>query len=304
MAGEERGINGSGHLALDKSLSLDTAPNRQQLIDMVRTAGLPSINTAPNGGGSVSEPSSPNKLLKRYTTKNTSSSSTLTSEEGQILEEEGDQIAAIPSVIINDTDGLEGTEEFRKRSGSKFYHESFTPAHNIHKPVTYIPSSKSAHQLTAASGLGDKKKRNIFSRIRRSFRRPKAVSDKKRWVDHEEELDPVSRPSYFRHIGHVVNTVGAVQTVELHKPPHGKFGIYIAQGIDPSLPQRKSIFVSRFYQENMSMFYGNLLRPGDEIIAVNGHVVRDYSVNEVSLMLANCQTVQLTVLPCTNGTTV
>ena len=305
-------------------------PSREELIDMVRKAGIP-VTTTSEHKSSISEPSSPRKVLgwlnnvPLNTIKDNSScsSSTLTSEDGHVDSldclpsskpgrSDSDPLkSSIPEVVVNDsTDN--NLQEFRGRSGSQFYHESFTPKTNTYKPVMYIPASQSAQQLTVSL---DRKKKGLFSRLRNSFRgnkhRPvgRTVSDKsvmlsgKRWIDYEEELDPVSRPSYFRHIGHVITTgPGTIKTIELNRPAHGKFGIYIAQGFDPeSTSQKKSIFVSRFYQENMNKFYASLLNPGDEIVAINGHIVRDLSITEVSSLLEGILTVRLTLLPVTES---
>ena len=306
-------------------------PSREELIEMVRKAGLP-VTTTSEHKSSISEPSSPRKVLgwlnnvplNTIEDNSSCSSSTLTSEDGHVnsldclpskpgRSDSDPSKSSIPEVVVNDsTDN--SLQEFRQRSGSQFYHESFTPKTTTYKPVMYIPASQSAQQLTVSL---DRKKKGLFSRLRNSFRgnkhRPvgRTVSDKsamlsgKRWVDYEEELDPVSRPSYFRHIGHVITTgPGTIKTVELNRPAHGKFGIYIAQGYDPDLTSpKKSIFVSRFYQENMNKFYASLLNPGDEILAINDHIIRDLSITEVSSLLEGLLTVRLTLLPLTESKT-
>ena len=311
-------------------------PSRKELVDMVRRAGISSggkpVNKVPLSY-SLSEPSSPRKLFRRLEdsfnttsldkdSSSTDSISTLTSEDGLTeshdnlpelhdnLPESHDQSkpsdSHIPLLVVSQ-DEVDSLPEFRSRTGSHFYHESFSSSFVPSKPVMYFPVSQSAQQLSVDIKL--KKQGGIFRRLRNSFNKHKpitrTVSDKlehrgekgRRWIDHEDDLDPVSRPSYFRHLGHVVKTgPGLIQTIELNKPPHGKFGIYISQGIDPN-SQSKSIFVSRFYQENMSRFYGGMLRPGDEILAVNGHLIRDKPVSRVTELLAGLETVQLTVLP-------
>ena len=312
---EEEG-NGFPPLApLGRSWTLDSPrPTRQELMDIVRKAGLP---TNPNPGPSYSEPSSPRKLLRRSNSdrvkESSSSSTTLASDdggegigEGVTMLEEMIANSVLPAILASEGHAPQQPQgEFRARSGSRFYHESFTdgPSQPPSKPAMFIPSSRSAHQLVHPD-FSEKKKKSLISRIRRSIRgkKPKTVTDKKtikRWVDYEDELDPVSRPSYFRHIGHVISAgPGNIKTVQLNKPSHGKFGIYVAQGVDPAHPEeKKSIFVSRFFEESASMFYTSLLRPGDEILAVNGEAVRDRPISEVVGLFEDCQTVQLTILP-------
>uniref|UniRef100_A0A1X7U4Y4 PDZ domain-containing protein n=1 Tax=Amphimedon queenslandica TaxID=400682 RepID=A0A1X7U4Y4_AMPQE len=312
--GEKNGF--SSHPPLGRSWTLDSPrPSREELIKIVRKAGLP---TNSNQGPSYSEPSSPRKILRRINSDRNSessgssrSSTTLTSDDEEkdeslaMLEDIVANNRGLPSLLITD-DNAPQSGEFRARSGSRFYHESFTdgPSQAPVKPAMFIPSSRSAHQLVLPN-YSEKKKKSLITRIRRTIRgkKPKTVDKKsiRRWVDYEDELDPVSRPSYFRHIGHVISAgPGNIKTVQLNKPPHGKFGIFVAQGVDPARPQeKKSVFVSRFYEENASMFYASLLRPGDEILAINGVAIRDKPLSEVIGLFEGCQTVQLTILPYT-----
>lgn len=321
--GHEDVIPSSGPPDID-SLLMDPAQqlDRRQLIDLVRKAGIP-ISSKPLNKSTrtaVSEPSSPRKALERLHSapvekigsSSSCSSTTLTSDDGS--GESDVSLSTSPHNYDNNFKQSDVNEidsnEFRQRSGSQFYHESFRPAPNLSsmKPLTYIPSSQSAHQLNIA--YNNKKKKGLLTRLRNSFRgssnssKHKPVgrtssSDVKRWIDHEDDLDAVSRPSYFRHIGHIVETgPGLIQTVELSRPSQGKFGVYIAQGIDPKVPDRSSIFVSRFYQENMNMFYATLLRPGDEILAINGQLIRDMPISKVTEILEGCHTtVRLTIFP-------
>lgn len=271
---------------------------------------------------SLSEPSSPNKLYRpRKTVYNdddsssatTGSSTTITSEDGGLTGSRdlpGHTYDDHPDIIVSSntkTDETDSPVEFRKRAGtgSKFYHESFGSANvGPYRPSLYIPANHTSQQFIFNGKA--KKQKGILNRLRHSFNKHKPVvidkthnkfSKQKKWIDHEDELDPVSRPSYFRHIGHVIKAgPGLVQTIQLNRPPQGRFGIYIAQGIDVE-SNTTSIFVSRFYQANMSLFYGSLLQPGDEIIAINGRLVRDVPILTVTKLLAGLDTVQLTILP-------
>jgi hypothetical protein len=328
----------------------DTEPSnseftRQDLINIVRNSGISVSNsyndfkkTSNETREAISEPTSPRKLLKRISsssfrkdssTSTGSDTTTLTSEEGTIDSDEPPGCHNNTSTLKRNENGLLSNTDnqdlpdilnegdFRLRSGSLFYHESFRPTDKsvVSKPVTYIPSNRSESNFFVRSS--NKKKKGFFSKIRNSFRsssnKPhhqpigRTVSDKtpptsKRWIDHEDELDVVGRPSYFRHIGHIIGTgPGNIQTIQLNRPPHGKFGVYIVQGIDSKTPDKSSVFVSRFYQENMSMFYATLLRPGDEIVAINGSMVRDVHIDKVTDILEGCDTVRLTILPNINS---
>lgn len=273
---------------------------------------------------SVSAPSSPRKLRRLHSEPgeytSSGSVSTLTSDDAfsdnlhdSSMPYGSNDIIDIPQIVATPLeDEYDGkASQFRPRTGTTFYHESFVPQPQaLSNPVMYIPLSRSAQQLTIPENRRTKHK-GLFRRFRNSFKTHKPsgriVSDRggrkdsKRWIDHMDDLDPVSRPSYFRHIGQVISTgPGMVQTIELNRPSHGKFGFYIAQGNDPD-GQSKSIFVSRFYQKAMDKFLASLLRPGDEILAINGQPVRELPISEVTAILSDLETVQLTILPLTAG---
>lgn len=309
---------------------------RDQLIELLKKSGLPWTRSGKHSyhSASISEPTSPRKIPRVYRQRNTlgcssgSSSTTLTSED--LDTERGDSVMelresptvlrkTVPSVIISQDDGLVEEWEYDirpNRSGSLFYHESFAPTRQLARPVLFIPSgsgSKTGSIKSSASVALTKKDNGIFKRLRRSLRgsktkqRPviRTLSDRshkgvggKKWIDNEDELDPVSKPSYFRHIAHLVQTgPGPTQVVEIHKPPNGKYGIYIVQGYSDSDSTKKSVFVSRFYEETLAKFYAGLLSPGDEILAVNGLPIREKSVQDVQKMFSCAEMVRLTVFP-------
>ena len=335
--------NGNGSMLIEKTTeSLNDEPtttdddtsrnrkilNRNELVEFVRRSGIQThtVKKSPLLM-SLSEPSSPRKLYRpRKNTFNnneddeagdssdTGSSTTITSEDNlagsrefNLPKPEGNNV---PSLIVSqeedDTDSW-SSSEFRSRTGSHFYHESFNSFPSYSKPSLYLPTNHNNMEQFTFSGK-QKKQKGLLNRLRHSFNKHRpVVTDKaqhknakqRKWIDHEDELDPVSRPSYFRHIGHVIKAgPGMVQTIQLYRPPLGKFGVYIAQGVDPE-SNSKSIFVSKFYQEHLSMFYGSLLRPGDEILAVNGQLVRDVPIAKVTKLLTGLETVRLTILPVT-----
>ena len=299
---------------------------RMELVEAVRRSGIRSSSNKKSPLLlSLSEPSSPRKLYRGR--KNTfdddltdssscSSTHTITSEDGLNGSRELPRPRGhtIPSLVVSQEDDIDsslgGSSEFRQRTGSQFYQDSFsnTSAH-AHRPCLYLPTTPTAQMFTFSGRHHQvKKQKSLFNRLRHSFNKHKSfIADKgqhskqskqRKWVDHEEELDPVSRPSYFRHIGHVIKTgPGVIRTIQLNKPSQGKFGVYVAQGVGPDSAHSKSVFVTKFYQEHLSMFYSSLLRPGDEILAINGRLIRDVHITRVESLLEKLDTVQLTVLP-------
>lgn len=257
-------------------------------------------------------PSSPCKALQvRHNNfaeqESTSSTATLTSEE-----ESPASTKPLPSVVISSvTDSwppvvTSDHHKERERSGSTFYHMSFTaPPVNHSVPSMLIPPSVNTDKQETTK---HKKNKSRFSKLKGNLKRPSSSNHRptitllpkpshKQWVDYEDELDAVSKPSYFRHIAKIVGTgPGAAYTVQLHKPAQGSLGIFIVQGFDEDR-QNKSIFISKFYEQNTEKFYAGLLHPGDEILAVNGKSVRDRLVNEVQKLITEVDSVFLTILP-------
>ena len=272
---------------------------------------------------SYSVPSSPRKALKRLAlTRETengegayiNSNATLASEdESPFLENK-----EINSVVVGPQNSSPAAElpdyhqsKVQEQTGSQFYHMSFTPQQQENQPPPmYIPASTSPslqHQIWS-----EKKTKRRFGKLRDSVKSSRASKNKltirrissptlkpsgQRWIDSEDDLDPVSKPSYFRHIGRIVGMgPGTAYTVELHKPPQGRLGLYIVQGFDEDR-HNKSVFISRFYQQNAEKFYAGLVHPGDELLAVDDRPVRDKPVAEVQQMIARLEIVRLTILP-------
>lgn len=274
---------------------------------------------------SLSEPSSPRLVLKRMAAKEDfscenacNSSSTLTSED----DSPPSTRKKIPSVVISNENPF-GVAELNQsesvdrplqqkgeRSGSLFYHMSFgshqQPAHQ--PPLMYIPPSATLQGEGAGKGMKVKKR---SGKLRGSAKNsptsnhkpvitrvpPSPGAKPAGWVDYEDELQPVSKPSYFRHIGRIVSAgPGPAYTVELNKPPNGKLGIYIVQGYDEER-QSRSVFISRFYQHNAEKFYAGLVHPRDELLAVGNRSVRETAVSEVQQLISGLERVRLTILP-------
>ena len=207
---------------------------------------------------------------------------------------------------------------------TRFYHESITPQASPHLPRRYQPSlqrpqqclrdnnATSNHDVRKATATAQENNASFLQRVRRrkhgSFKRdrkPKRRSpvkrsfsdrityrDRKEWVDYEEELYPISSPSFLRPIGRMVDThTTNLHVVELHKLPNGKYGIYITEGVTGG------VFISRFAGRLAEKFYSGLLAPGDEIIAVNREVVKDKSIDYVQNLLATLNSAVLSIVP-------
>ena len=202
---------------------------------------------------------------------------------------------------------------------TRFYQDNLTPQPSPQVPRRYLPTSQTNHTTQADSANPDEEERrqpprrsaSILQRLRRrhgSFRRygrprrrtpvRRSFSDrfvyhlKKRWVDHEEDLCPVSNPSLLRPIGRLLRThAGRLHIIELHKPPNGHFGIYITQGV------KQKIFISRFADATAEKLYTGLLIPGDEIVSINGQEIRDKSLDYVYGILSQLNSVVLSLVP-------
>ena len=135
-------------------------------------------------------------------------------------------------------------------------------------------------------------RRRSNSAIKRSLSERMAHRRTNTWADNEEDLQPISGPTYPRSIGRMVATLaGKIHVVELHRPISGKYGIFITEGLDGG------VIVSRFADSMAQKFYSGLLSAGDELVAVNGEMVRERSVDYVYNLLAKLDTVVFTVMP-------
>ena len=214
-------------------------------------------------------------------------------------------------------------------SSTQFYQDNLTPessplirrryqpSNHINMPLRYRTTKSHSHTLNQEQSESSKQQQpvrrstSILQRLKRrngSFRRyrgprlripvQRSFSDrfvyhlKRRWVDHEEDLYPVSNPSLLRPIGRLLRThTGQLHIIELHKPPDGHFGIYISQG------EGKKIFISRFASNTAKKFYTGLLTPGDEIVSVNDVQIKDKSLDYVYGILSRLSSVVLSVVP-------
>ena len=129
--------------------------------------------------------------------------------------------------------------------------------------------------------------------VRRSFSDRIMYQIRKGWVDYKEDLDFISNPSRLRPIGRMIDRqAGRLHIVQLHRPPNGRYGIFISESV-----QRGGVFISRFADSNSAKFYSGLIEPGDEIVKINKEFVRDKTVDYVYDFMAKLDSVIFTVLP-------
>ena len=176
---------------------------------------------------------------------------------------------------------------------------SATPSHHD-QPVKQRPN---APKRSASILQRLKRKHGSFNRtdrqrkrrvpVKRSFSDRIAYHIRKGWVDYEEDLELISQPSRPRQVGRMIDTqAGRRHVVELHRPPSGKYGIFISEGY-----RKSGVFISRFADLTAAKFYVGLLSPGDEIVRVNGENVGDKSLDYVYDILTDLDAVVLTVIP-------
>lgn len=85
---------------------------------------------------------------------------------------------------------------------------------------------------------------------------------------------------------------GQFHMVQLYKPPSGRYGIYISQN-----GHKMGVFISRFANSTAEKFYSGLIRPGDQIIRVNGKNIKEQSVDDVYDLMTESNSVIFTVIP-------
>ena len=206
------------------------------------------------------------------------------------------------------------------KTGTLFYQESITPqASPLHKTLTHkTPSSlppryrdslRDPHQqdrnLPKRSGSilqrlkrkrGSFKEEGVLKRrlpVKRSFSDRLTYHIKKGWIDYEEDLELISNPTHPRQIGRMIDKkAGKFHMVQLYKPASGRYGIYISQN-----GHEMGVFISRFADSTAEKFYSGLIRPGDQIIRVNGKNIKEQSVDDVYDMMTESNSVIFTVIP-------
>jgi len=129
--------------------------------------------------------------------------------------------------------------------------------------------------------------------VRRSMSDRVAYQIKRGLIDYKQDTDFIGKPSQMRRIGRMIDKqAGRFHIVQLHRPPSGRFGIYINQST-----VRRGIFISRFADAGTAKFYSGLLAPGDEIVKVNTVRVKGKSVDYVYNILSELDSAVFTIVP-------
>ena len=166
------------------------------------------------------------------------------------------------------------------------------------KPSTSNPPKRSSsflQRIKLRRGTSFKIERRPKKRVpvRRSFSDRIMYQIKKGQIEYKQDLNFISNPSHLRRIGRMIDKLaGRLHLVQLHRPPNGRYGIYITQSA-----ARKGIFVSRFADDNTAKFYSGLIAPGDEIIKINKDRVKEKTVDYVYDAMAKLNSVVFTILP-------
>ncbi|XP_064616841.1 rho GTPase-activating protein syd-1-like [Liolophura sinensis] len=105
----------------------------------------------------------------------------------------------------------------------------------------------------------------------------------------------VDTPTHPRAIGRLLELKpDGTQTVELTRPPHGPFGIYIARA---TAQYNYSVFVTRFSDGHPEKLFAGLLNVGDEILEINDSSVKNLSLDEVYNLMGSTDTMVLRTVP-------
>ncbi|KAG8194142.1 hypothetical protein JTE90_000980 [Oedothorax gibbosus] len=157
-------------------------------------------------------------------------------------------------------------------------------------------------RLEAVKQLG--RSRSFLKHVKGSFRRKKRrrdgdpttpeivpqASSNPEW--DEQTLGPDS-PIHVR--GQLLELkIDGSQVVELTKTPSKPYGFFVARG---RVRNSKGVFVSRMRDQETKKQLSGLLDIGDEILEINGFNVKEADILEVNRLMANKNSLLLTVLP-------
>lgn len=159
--------------------------------------------------------------------------------------------------------------------------------------VNDVPVSEKP-RLSIDKGKAKPKSRSLFHK-KKSKKDSLHVNElTKKWFDCRTA---VSRPTGGQSLGRIIamrEDLGSAYVLELQRSPGGLFGFFIQKGFQQ---YKKGVFISRIMDCASSKFMAGLLNPGDEILEINGESTASKTMSEVHNILANSNTLVLTVLP-------
>ncbi|KAF6039978.1 hypothetical protein EB796_001665 [Bugula neritina] len=120
----------------------------------------------------------------------------------------------------------------------------------------------------------------------------KSLSPKKAVVLQQSSKDcDVASPNHFRPIGKLLELCAdGCKRVQLNKPPHGPYGLYIG----PS-PHKSGYFVTRLSDSYAEKMFSGLLAIGDEIKSINGTKASKLSHDDIIEIISKSQKLILKV---------
>ncbi|XP_054157754.1 probable serine/threonine-protein kinase DDB_G0282963 [Oppia nitens] len=88
------------------------------------------------------------------------------------------------------------------------------------------------------------------------------------------------------------------QVIQIRRQTGHPFGFFVARG---TVNQVKGVFVSRMKDEETQKCLTGVLEIGDEILAIDGESVKEANIMRINQLIANKDTIRLTIIPYMNN---
>ncbi|CAG2122176.1 unnamed protein product [Medioppia subpectinata] len=88
------------------------------------------------------------------------------------------------------------------------------------------------------------------------------------------------------------------QVIQIRRQKGRAFGFFVARG---TVNHIKGVFVSRMKDEETQKCLTGVLEIGDEILAIDGESVKEANIMRVNQLIANKDTIRLTIIPYMNN---